>query len=193
MTTRYDSVAAPSEGSGPARPRQVSDRLCGCGCGQYTLIADRTRGHTGARRGEPLRFIYHHSTSPGRPPRPRDRRCNPDTLLDCVCCGAPMHAASQRMRECADGHTSMVGRGLCRDDYYAAERNGTIADYPPTQRSRGELLEEWEWMRGQGVGYREFPARMGMTFAAWERAFLRARKAGDPRAVRAGEAERCAA
>lgn len=190
---RYVSSAATPEGPGLPPRREVSDRLCGCGCGQYTLIATHTRRVDGVRRGDPLRYVFGHNRSTGGPRR-SDRPCDPGTLAACACCGAIMHKASQDQRECADGHTSMTGRHLCRGCYYTAERNGTLPDYPRALRTRDELLEEWEWMRGQGVGFREFAQRVGMTFTAWDRAYWRARAAGDPRAVRGNDTrERCAA
>lgn len=189
---RYDSSGAAPGGPGLPPHRELSDRLCGCGCGHHTLIATRTRRRDQVRRGEPLRFVLGHNRW-HRSLRPTDRPCDPGTVLDCGACGKPMHAASHDQRLCAAGHPSLKGRGLCRSCYDVAVRAGTRADYPPALRSRGELLDEWQWMRSQGVSFREFPGRVGMTFAAWERAFYRARKAGDPRAARTDDRERCAA
>lgn len=38
----------------------MSDGLCGCGCGQATLVAPRTSTTRGWVRGEPLRFLHRH-------------------------------------------------------------------------------------------------------------------------------------
>jgi hypothetical protein len=46
-----------------------------------------------------------------------------------------------------------------------------------------EVLREWDHFRFF-VSFRDFPDLVGMTYTAWERMFLRARNAGDPRAVR---------
>lgn len=42
------------------RPRQLSDHLCECGCGQRTLLADRTDPTQGYVNGQPLRYIRGH-------------------------------------------------------------------------------------------------------------------------------------
>lgn len=190
---RYDTPAATAGGPGLPPRREVSDRLCGCGCGQYTLIATRSRTRDRTVRGEPLRYLQNHSGRRGRS-RPSDRPCNPDTVFDCACCDTPTHPPNEGQRPCSAGHLPSTARNLCRVCYDAAGRDGTRDNYPRVLRTRDELLEEWEWMRGQGVGFREFAQRVGMTFTAWDRAYWRARAAGDPRAVR-GHAtkERCAA
>lgn len=36
-------------------------KLCECGCGEYTLIATRTYGRLGVKKGEPYRFIHGHN------------------------------------------------------------------------------------------------------------------------------------
>lgn len=190
--SRYASFRAASGGPGLPPQRQVSDHRCGCGCGGFTLVAYRTRGRDGARKGEPLQFINGHN-SWHRALRPTCRPCNPATLAVCAGCDTTMHLSSHNQRTCAAGHPSMTGRTLCVSCYYQATRAGTLADFPRRLRSRDELLEEWEWLAAAGVGFAEFPARVGVTFAAWQRAFLRARADGDLRAVRFDKGEEVAA
>lgn len=60
----------------------------------------------------------------------------------------------------------------------------------PTRRDH--VLDEWDTERHH-VSFREFPAVVGMTYEAWERMYFRARKAGDPRAVRRQASGRWAA
>jgi hypothetical protein len=72
--------------------------------------------------------------------------------------------------------------GICHDH---CRRNGTLADYRRVTYSRDELMCEWELLRREGYSKRAAASRLGLTFEAFDRAFLRARKAGDPRAVAA--------
>jgi hypothetical protein len=74
-------------------------------------------------------------------------------------------------------------RGLCWFCYRAATKNGELFDYPRSTRSRDEVLDEWEMLRGEGYTRRQAAERIGMTFEAFDRALYRARSAGDPRAV----------
>jgi hypothetical protein len=48
---------------GVKRKREVSDQLCACGCGEYTLIAWVTRTNRGHIKGQPMRTKFRH----GRP------------------------------------------------------------------------------------------------------------------------------
>lgn len=43
----------------PFMRTRLSDQACGCGCGERTPLADRTRN--GVRRGEPLRYVHGHN------------------------------------------------------------------------------------------------------------------------------------
>lgn len=52
---------------------------------------------------------------------------------------------------------------------------------PRERYTRDELLDEWEFLRGE-VPFQYFAARVGISHAAWERLYFRARAAGDPRA-----------
>jgi len=49
--------------------------------------------------------------------------------------------------------------------------------------SRDELMYEWDHFRGI-VPFKAFHLRLDMNYKAWEQAFARAARAGDPRAVR---------
>jgi hypothetical protein len=75
-----------------------------------------------------------------------------------------------------------AGRGLCTPCYGWADRHNRLADYQPHKRSRDEVLEEWDWLRSDGVPYKHAHQRIGMTPGAFERALQRARAAGDQRA-----------
>lgn len=58
-------------------PREVQTAYgyCGCGCGQKTRLARWNDRHKGWIRGEPLRYIAGHRTTPPR----TDYRVDPDT------------------------------------------------------------------------------------------------------------------
>lgn len=107
--------------------------------------------------------------------------CDPDTLTPpCRGCCRRMHRG-HRPRKCADGHPGYNGHGLCSGcastRRYAAHRG------PRRSWRRDDLLHEWAALRG-ACTWRTFPERVGVTREAWERAFYRARAAGDQRAVR---------
>lgn len=108
------------------------------------------------------------------------RPCDPDTLGDpCRDCDRRMHRGHQA-RRCTDGHPAHDGHGRC---VACSRRQHRLCNPTRTTWRRGDLLDEWAALRGT-VGFRDFPARVGLTYTAWERQFLRAQAAGDPRAVR---------
>lgn len=47
------------------RVSQRSDRLCECGCGQFTYISPKTRADRGWVKGEPRRFLAGHYNGGG--------------------------------------------------------------------------------------------------------------------------------
>lgn len=51
-------------------------------------------------------------------------------------------------------------------------------DYPRLNRTQVEVVEEWLLLRSEGYTRRQSADRIGMTFAAFDRALHRARKAG---------------
>ncbi len=81
----------------------------------------------------------------------------------------------------SDLHSDLLDSGLGSglDSDFDVDPSG-----PREPLSRDELLEEWDWLRGE-VPFWDFGRRMRINQAAWERAYQRARAAGDPRAVRA--------
>lgn len=167
----------------------ADDRLCECGCGQVTPRSTRTRKERGQVKGEPLRYCYgHFRQKPGTQPV---TPCNVDTFAVCIGpCGGKMHRG--RTRACAEGHPPHQCRNLCEHCYGAAQADGTIEQYPLLSRSRGELLDAWVDLAVLGTQYWDMPARLDVTPSAWERAFQRARKANDPRAIRFDLGERAA-
>ena len=70
-----------------------------------------------------------------------------------------------------------AGRGLCGSCYHRLTPDERL-DYPRTQMSRDELLEEWELLRSEGCTQRQAAERLGMAYATFDRALLRARAAG---------------
>lgn len=162
-------------------------KLCECGCGQPTRPAKWTDKRRGTVRGQPRRFLTGHHRRGPRPAGPGTPPCNPRTLRGPVCraldCQRPMHRWADT--RCADGHPRHSGRGICHPCRARIAR-GTPVELAPVEAPRirpDEVLEEWEFLRGT-VSFHDFPARVGITAAAWDRMFYRAVKAGDPRAVR---------
>lgn len=152
--------------------------LCECGCGQRTAIARQNRPSRGHVKGQPVRFARGHNQRRGPA-----ASCDPATLVgQCRDCGVHMHR--MRSHVCSAGHLRCAGRQLCAGCWGRRTRNGTLADVPRATRSRDEVLDEWVFLRPEGITSRQFAERMGMSLAAWERMFYRALAAGDPRAVR---------
>lgn len=108
--------------------------------------------------------------------------------------------AAATARECADCRARMVypnyiarfpellerglvragGRGYCKPCYYRHRRAG---EFEGDRRGRPieETLEDWVFLRDDGVPLAEAARRMGMTEKALDKALYRARKKGDPR------------
>lgn len=98
------------------------------------------------------------------------------SLRRCARCHYPMHT-----RDMGVGRFHR-GRGLCCACHTRVSRAGWLADYERRNRIRDEVMVEWELLRGEGYTKRQAAARLGMTFAAFDRAFHRSRRAGDSRA-----------
>lgn len=77
----------------------------------------------------------------------------------------------------------MYARGLCRSHYSVAAYAGRLIDFERVQRSRDEVMTEWELLRSEGYTKRQAAERLRMTFGAFEAAYFRARRDGDPRAI----------
>lgn len=80
------------------------------------------------------------------------------------------------------------GRGLCSTCHNYVLSRGQLSDYPPVvKRPRDDLLDDYVLLRSEGLSWRQCAERLGMSYAAFQRAMLRARAAGDSRAGRPGE------
>lgn len=156
--------------------------LCQCGCGQKTRLAKKTS--RGRVKGQPARWRPGHNA--------RGRSVPPAPVTACTGCGELM---CHRSRADRVGVRVAVGRGLCADCYRAAGRDGTLIDHPRRLRSRDELLEEWTHFGGPtgAITFVEFARQVGMSSAAWDRAYQRARADGDPRATKPAGMSRGAA
>ena len=80
----------------------------------------------------------------------------------------------RRRRYPVDGLIRHQSRGLCTRCYTAFRKVGELDKYPPLTRSNAEVMEEWEWLRDAGYSREQAALRMGMTFAALDRAIYRA-------------------
>ena len=74
------------------------------------------------------------------------------------------------------------GRGLCGPCGHAVARRGQLIDYPRINRTRDELMHEWELLRSEGHTLSQAADRLGIARGTLKRAYQRARAAGDPRA-----------
>lgn len=73
-------------------------------------------------------------------------------------------------------------RGYCGTCHRRLMRSGQLI--ARETYSLDQIMDEWAFLRGW-VAWEEFGARLGIKQESWERAYARARAAGDPRAVRA--------
>jgi hypothetical protein len=85
------------------------------------------------------------------------------------------------------GRAKASARGICGLCYFHIQGTDELLDYERVTRSRDDLLDDYELLRSDGLTWREIAARLHMPYATFERAMLRARKEGDPRARRIGE------
>lgn len=76
-----------------------------------------------------------------------------------------------------------AGRRLCTSCYDRSLRRGTLLNFPMQRRSRDDLLDDWLILRDEGHTLQQAAERLGMSWPTFERAFYRARAAGDPRAL----------
>jgi transposase-like protein len=159
----------------------TAPKLCECGCGRPTKLAQKTDRRWGKVKGRPLRFIPGHNlrcivnvrtdAAPAKvgPDVRRCRRC-PYPLV-------PVHATGLA------GWRRHAGRGLCEPCHKRVLTTGELIDFERFTRSRDELLDEWVVLRAEGYTMRQAAERLGMTHAGFQRAYHRARRAGDPRAL----------
>jgi hypothetical protein len=91
------------------------------------------------------------------------------------------------------GSCTHGGRNLCRPCWSRRWYVGTLDDVERIKFTRDELMAEWEILRGEGYSKRQAAERMGISFERFDRAFHRAKAAGDPRAFVLGSPARAAA
>lgn len=98
----------------------------------------------------------------------------------CLRCGRDM---VPRTWPRTPGTVTYKGRGYCRTCY-----DRVFLSPVPAVRSgrwrRDDLLEEWDRLRRDGVTMRQAVDRLGITYDALDKALIRAKAAGDQRAVR---------
>lgn len=105
----------------------------------------------------------------------------------CLRCGRLAAPHSKATRNGLRYSELLQARGLCTLCYSNVKYHGQLLEYPRGTRSRDELLEDYEVLRGQGYNWRECAHILKMKYASFERALCRARAAGDPRARRLNE------
>ena len=74
-------------------------------------------------------------------------------------------------------------RGLCGGCYSRYHGAGRQFEHPRATRPGDEVMHEWEMLREQGYTKRQAAERLRMSYDAFDRAYWRARAAGDPRAL----------
>lgn len=84
----------------------------------------------------------------------------------------------KRFPELEERCITMARRDACATCYEKARENGTFVR---VSRSAEEVLEDWEFLRDDGVSVAQAAERMGMKLSTLKRALERARAKGDPR------------
>jgi transposase-like protein len=97
----------------------------------------------------------------------------------CAECGSTMVPRSSA----TDRVTTHEGRGLCPPCYRQAQYGGRLDEYPRRSWSREDVMSEWDLLRAEGYTRRNAAERLGLKWETFDRAFYRAKAAGDPRAV----------
>lgn len=95
----------------------------------------------------------------------------------CAACRAPMVPRARWTRgERPEGHKPIGARGLCRPCYRRELRAEKFA--PRRNRSLFEVLEDYRMIRDDVATVAQAAERMGMTYAALDKALYRARRRG---------------
>lgn len=101
--------------------------------------------------------------------------------LDAPCTGCDRDMVPMGWHRIPGGAVRYGAHGLCHSCSHRLYRPPA-----PTFRSgpwtRDALLDEWDFLRRQGFTLRQATGRIGITYAALDRALHRAK--GDPRAIR---------
>lgn len=173
-------------------PQQVPERRCAAeGCG-VPLVSDwawktgrRPEGYSRhAARGlcsvHYDRFRRHGDTKYVGPRRLKFASAADVPLHHCVDCACTMvlHGHLDLYPELRATHRRYGGQERCMPCYNQALRDGKLER---VNRSREEVLEDWVFLRDDGVDLATAARRMGMKKASLEQALYRARKRGDLR------------
>ena len=81
----------------------------------------------------------------------------------------------------AQGYRRYGGRGLCTNCYASEKCHNRLDQWPLLNRPSSELLDDWVLLRDAGVPIERAAQRIGVTFAALDRALHRAMQNGDER------------
>jgi hypothetical protein len=99
------------------------------------------------------------------------------------CCRKCAHPMVGQRHTPPPGWKRHCARGLCTSCWRTARRTGELLDFERGSHARDEVLDEWALLRKQGASRAQAAKRIGMSAEALDRAYLRARRAGDPRAL----------
>lgn len=76
-------------------------------------------------------------------------------------------------KRCGGTHDTRRVRGLCQCCWHRVVKTDEIHDYPRVTRRAADVAEDWAELSAQGVSRRDAAARLGMTYAAFDRALYR--------------------
>lgn len=76
-------------------------------------------------------------------------------------------------QRCGTTRGSRRIRRLCPTCWVRIRNTDELADYPRVTRTSDEVIEEWQVLSAYGMSKREVAARLGMTYAAFDRALHR--------------------
>lgn len=121
-------------------------------CGKYRQLLARRLCSPCYQTAYAYGILEHYPLA--RPPRPAGSKPErkPFTRAQGEC------ARCERPRE-------LVARHLCRSCWVAAKRDGTLIDYDRQRRTHADLIEEYEFLRGQGETSEQIARRLGYAHA----------------------------
>lgn len=76
-------------------------------------------------------------------------------------------------KRCGSSYGQRRVRELCARCWDQIRHTDEIHDYPRLTRRAADVAEDWEELASLGLSKRDAAARLGMTYAAFERALLR--------------------
>lgn len=72
----------------------------------------------------------------------------------------------------------LLARGLCSNCYSTCRKNGTVSNWPRSNRRLTDVVEEYRFFTDTGMSRTDCALSLGMSLQALDRALYRARATG---------------